>query len=658
MDPWIFDLYRYGKGLNIWMKEEGRARKIHWNADDSFLIHLPDPVLHYAMIDELESSYGAEECTFMTIYGEKGGWKARGGRRVAEMVEVQTRHAAECYNVDIRPEQRILTLHGLLPCASPSLSRYSLETGHPLDLMEIDTPAQPQRDPRPVPLRVAAGDSKESLSGSDAEVAESLFRIVRDHDPDLILFGNADSWMHWVCTSANHYGLDNTFSRSGRLYPLGSRSYFSYGRMEYRPPAIIPEGRILIDTRQSFIYREGGCGGVFMASRLTCLSPNLTSRFTPGTIISGYEVCEALRRGIAVPFRKRDAEAPRDSGDIRLDYRGGLIFQPRAGVYGNVHQLDFTSFYPSIIVGYNLSPETIDDPEGIGFLPAALAPLLDLRIRTKRLKKNDPGYRGIDSVLKWLLVTCFGYTGYRNAKFGRVDLHERITSIATEILSGVAEIAEKEFAMPVLHGIVDCVWVQGDAIVPFRERVEERFRIPMEYESYDWICFIPQKDGSGSYTNYFGRLSGGGMKLRGVMCRRKDTPPYVCRMQEEMFALLEQAGTPREISGCADTVSEIFDRYDDGLSFAPLTELVIRRRIGRSEYGKRCLAQSAIREYAECGLKISPGMDAVFVVRDAAGHEVDPEWNASSADVAYYRMLLEKARDEVYFAVKSVIGVP
>jgi DNA polymerase I len=41
-----------------------------------------------------------------------------------------------------------------------------------------------------------------------------------------------------------------------------------------------------------------------MASRLSGLSPNLTSRFTPGTLISSYEVFEALRRGVAVPFRK------------------------------------------------------------------------------------------------------------------------------------------------------------------------------------------------------------------------------------------------------------------------------------------------------------------------------------------------------------------
>ena len=66
---------------------------------------------------------------------------------------------------------------------------------------------------------------------------------------------------------------------------------------------LIPEGRVLIDTTKSFVYTEGGLKGVLMASRLSGLSTNLTSRFTPGTLISSYEVYEALRRGVAVPFR-------------------------------------------------------------------------------------------------------------------------------------------------------------------------------------------------------------------------------------------------------------------------------------------------------------------------------------------------------------------
>jgi DNA polymerase, archaea type len=201
---------------------------------------------------------------------------------------------------------------------------------------------------------------------------------------------------------------------------MASKSYWSYGRVNHKDGALIPEGRVLIDTAKSFVYNEGGLKGVLMASRLSGLSPNLTARFTPGTLISSYEVFEALRRDIAVPFRKRDAESIRNISELKASDKGGMIFQPEPGVYERVHQIDFTSLYPSIIVKYNLSPKTRQHPERSGFLSTVLSSLLNLRIETKRRKKTNPDYKGIDSILKWMLVTCFGYTGYRNAKFSQI----------------------------------------------------------------------------------------------------------------------------------------------------------------------------------------------------------------------------------------------
>ena len=99
---------------------------------------------------------------------------------------------------------------------------------------------------------------------------------------------------------------------------------------------MIPKGRVLVDTAKSFVYAEGGLKGVLMASRLSGTSPNLTSRFTPGTIISSYEIYEALRRGVVVPFRKLDAEGIRNISELRA------YFQSEPGVYEKVHQIDFT----------------------------------------------------------------------------------------------------------------------------------------------------------------------------------------------------------------------------------------------------------------------------------------------------------------------------
>jgi len=96
-----------------------------------------------------------------------------------------------------------------------------------------------------------------------------------------------------------------------------------------------------------------------------------------------------LRRGIAVPFRKRDAESIRNITELKASDKEGMIFQPEPGVYEKVHQIDFTSLYPSIIVKYNLSPETIEHQEKTRFLASVLSSLLNLRIETTRLKKTN-----------------------------------------------------------------------------------------------------------------------------------------------------------------------------------------------------------------------------------------------------------------------------
>jgi len=415
---------------------------------------------------------------------------------------------------------------------------------------------------------------------------------------------------------------------------------------------MIPEGRVLIDIAKSFVYSESGLKGVLMASRLSGLSPNLTSRFTPGTLISSYEVFEALRRGVAVPFRKRDAEAVRNISELKACDKGGMMFQPEPGVYENVHQIDFTSLYPSIIVKYNLSPETIEHPELTGFLSNVISDLLNLRIETKRLKKTNPDYKGIDSVLKWMLVTCFGYTGYRNAKFGQIQVHERITGISRELLIQIKDLAE-DMGFEVLHGIVDCLWVIGEPISAYKEAVERKTGILTEVDSYDWITFLTMADGSGAYNRYFGRLDTGKMKIRGVMARKGDTPEYAGKMQKELFGVLSKAKSRNELREVEPDAQEVREKYMLGLDDADLRDLAIHRRLSRISYSKRCAEASAVKAYQKRGFTLAPGMEIGYVVKDAAKWFVDTERDASEFDAGYYGKLLGKAWDEVAFVFKS-----
>ena len=82
----------------------------------SFYLHLRDPTTHWEMIEGLESRYKVEECSFNSIFGTFEGHRIYASRKVAEKIEVQTRYAAELYNVDVRQDQRYMAEKDLFPC--------------------------------------------------------------------------------------------------------------------------------------------------------------------------------------------------------------------------------------------------------------------------------------------------------------------------------------------------------------------------------------------------------------------------------------------------------------------------------------------------------------------------------------------------------------
>ncbi len=655
-DTFILDTCRSQNGISVWELRDGALSISHHPYDHPFLVSFPDPHLHYSLLDDLESTFKIDECTIRSIYGEFEGYQIYAGRDVAEQIEKQTRFQCRLFNVDIRPEQRFSAETQTVPGGWKEVGRFELDHKPPTAVMEISCSENPHRTSHTgtITIKDRSEDQRPViLSGSDRSNIDDLFDIIQIQDPDVILFPDYDQWSSIINSQAEKWGLSNTLSRTGKFRSLSSRSYFSYGRMEHRLGARMPEGRIIIDTRQSFMYREGDIGGILLASRLTGISPNLTSRLTPGTLVSSYEVYEALARGIAVPFRKNDAEAHRKLEDMRLDYRGGLTLQPQPGIYEGVTQIDFTSFYPSIIVKYNLSPETLKHPEREGFLPMVLEPILRIRLETKCRKREDTRYAGMDGILKWMLVTCFGYTGYKNARFGRIEVHEEITLKATyllqECISRVGNLNGR-----VIHAIIDCLFVQNGNPEEIASDIQRFTGIHTESETYDWIVFLPQIDGTGSYSNYYGRLKNGGIKTRGIAARRRNTPPYIQKMQEEMITRMATVPEVEEMRGLLPELKILYHQYREGVGGADISKLVITRRIGRETYQKRCIPQAVIDTYRAHGVDLVPGMDASYLVRDEKSLQVDPAFDPKWVDVKYYQRLIDKAWEEVFFVFKQI----
>ena len=146
--------------------------------------------------------------------------------------------------------------------------------------------------------------------------------------------------------------------------------------------------------------------------------------------------------------------------------RGGFVFEPLLGVHDSVGELDFSSMYPALMEKYNISAETVlckccpDSPVSIpelnyhictkrvGMVPKTVHLALTKRLSYKRLRNETTDkqlkqiYDKRQTALKWILVTCFGYLGFKNSKFGTVDGHIGVCAFAREAFLKAAHLAE------------------------------------------------------------------------------------------------------------------------------------------------------------------------------------------------------------------------
>jgi DNA polymerase elongation subunit (family B) len=228
---------------------------------------------------------------------------------------------------------------------------------------------------------------------------------------------------------------------------------------------------------------------------------------------------------------------------------------------------------------------------------------------------------------------CFGYTGYRNARFGRIECHESITAFARETLLDAMEVAEN-LGYHVLHGIVDSLWVSKKTVndesrdldldSEFEQlcsAISERTRINIEFEGYyRWIVFLPNKStGVGALTRYYGLLDSGKFKVRGVEFRQRSTPKFFVKFQQEILNTLATAKTKSDLVGLVRTEALGVLRENAAKLLSgdcDPHELVFAHRITReaNEYKVFNHRVAALIQLNNEGVTVHPGETVHYVV--------------------------------------------
>jgi DNA polymerase-2 len=67
----------------------------------------------------------------------------------------------------------------------------------------------------------------------------------------------------------------------------------------------------------------------------------------------------AFQDHILIPWRKGEPEKFKTAWDLLVADKGGLVFQPKLGIFEDIAEIDFASMYPTLMAIHNLSAETV-----------------------------------------------------------------------------------------------------------------------------------------------------------------------------------------------------------------------------------------------------------------------------------------------------------
>jgi DNA polymerase-2 len=633
------------------------------------------------------------------------------------------------YDADISLPLRHAARYGTFPLARLQVTLDSQDRLQ--DLQVLDSPWD--QDPEPPPLRILQilpdCDPRRQEPGALRivltdllSVARRSYRlsleparpllvnlaaILRQCDPDLIQSAWGDTWLlPYLLEISDKWGLPLPLNRDPQRAVLRKRehSFFSYGQVIHRGQQVHLFGRWHVDIYNAMMFHDYGLDGILESARVTGNPLQTAARLSPGSGISAMQVVTALRSQVLVPWHKQQAEHAQSSLDLLRADQGGLVYQPLAGLHHNVAEIDFISMYPGIMVHFNISPETVaglpaddhaqltsarvpmlnlwvDQPAGSGLeekglIPRTLAPLLDKRIALKHrlaeLPNWDPRrkqYKARAAAHKWLLVTCFGYLGYKNARFGRVEAHQAVTAYSREALLRAKEAAE-DLGFEVLHMYVDGLWVKKPGcasppdIQPLLDEIAARTRLPIALEGiYRWVAFLPSRVNPKVpvANRYFGVFQNGEIKVRGIDARRQDTPAWIGAAQMQVVELLGQAQDSAQLAGLLAQALAFLRRQLKLLRAgqAPLKELVVTQKLSRDLdlYRTPSPAARAAAQLAAHGKHLRPGQAVRFVYtrgepgvyawdlggRSSQGRGLNP----SAVDTGRYCELLLRAASTV-----------
>ena len=290
-----------------------------------------------------------------------------------------------------------------------------------------------------------------------------------------------------------------------------------------------------------------------------------------------------LRRGNRIlPSKPR--------GGVERNVKGGMVLLPRPGTHYNIGVFDAAALYPSIIAGFNISPETknkegtivikdennneyrfIDPKIQKGIMPETITEFRALRERVRERKRNaekefghdSPQYKALeeeDTADKFIITSFYGVMAFPRFRLFDPDCANAITAVGRLVINGLADHLKLK-GFPVEYGDTDSVFVNCKSIEGghnvkelIRQYLDTKLKsmgvtgneIDVKFEKFfEKVAFKRRKVSKGKWVpvkkKYAAKMTWSEghtcnmVYIKGFETRRSDTPDILKHTMEKFF---------------------------------------------------------------------------------------------------------------------------
>jgi|Deesub1362A_J573_1020465.scaffolds.fasta_scaffold00709_20 DNA polymerase I/DNA polymerase-2 len=380
---------------------------------------------------------------------------------------------------------------------------------------------------------------------------------------------------------------------------------------------------------------------VFALSEVTGQLPFDTSRQTYGLLVDSFLLRKSGEKGWVSPnqphfdeIQKRRRYPP---------YKGGYVHEPKVGLHENIALFDFRSLYPSIIVTFNISPETLNcdccDGEANvapevnyrfcrkfkGFVPSILEEVLhkrfELKKRLREIERESLEFRELDEkqfALKVLSNSFYGYLAYPGARWYSRECAEAAAAWGRHFITQMISLASKYGE--VIYGDTDSLFVKMEEgnVEKFLKEANSNLPgiIELEFQGfYQRGLFVFTQEKRAAKKRYALLGKGDTLLVRGFETVRKDWCEAAKKLQRNVLRFVLEGKVEKAIEETRREISRVKRRE------VSLKELAIHSQLGKelTDYKSTSPHLLVAKKLKEAGEDIRPGVILSYVITEGKG---------------------------------------